>query len=521
MQEGSWSRRAFVRGSLAAAAAGIGALNSGTDAYASASPSVITSATTDAGANPPGDVAAFVTRPDLRPPRIEITQSPAAQRVGAELPYFAVANEGNTGDRGLMLLDRSGDLVWFRPVSTPAVKNLNVQIYRGKPVLTWWEGTQVANGCGVGTSYLCDGSYDVIATVNAGDGLATDFHELNLTSRGTALVTAYRTSTADLSELGGPPQAAVQSGVAQEIDIATGAVVFQWDSLDHVPVTETFIPLASAAQKQAAQEQNAPFDYFHINSIGVADDGDLLISARNTCTVYKVDRTTGAVRWRLGGRNSDFTMGPGTTFWWQHDVRAQDHSVQGASVLSVFDDGAWPSREPQSRGLLLNVDASTGQCSLLRAYTSPFQLQANNRGSMQVLPDGSVLIGWGSEPYFSEFTASGQQVLSARLPHGDSLYRVFAVDWTGTPDGAPAVVARPAGSGGTVVYMSWNGATEVASWQVSAGSGPSSLRPAGQGRKDGFETAILVGDDGPYFSVAALDADGRELRRSATVRREE
>ena len=91
-------------------------------------------------------------------------------------------------------------------------------------------------------------------------------------------------------------------------------MLFQWDSLDHVPVTDTYRPFAGGTKAD-------PFDYFHINSISIAPDGDLLVSARNTCAVYKVARPTGQVTWRLGGKRSSFRMGPGATFWWQHDVR--------------------------------------------------------------------------------------------------------------------------------------------------------------------------------------------------------
>jgi hypothetical protein len=91
----------------------------------------------------------------------------------------------------------------------------------------------------------------------------------------------------------------------QEIDILSGRVLFEWSSLDQVPVTDTY-------QGFSGGTKDSPFDYFHVNSIAIADDGDLLVSARNTCAVYKVARPGGQVRWRLGGKNSSFAMGAGT-----------------------------------------------------------------------------------------------------------------------------------------------------------------------------------------------------------------
>jgi hypothetical protein len=454
----------------------------------------------------------FESRPDLLPPRVEITR-PGGASAEAASPgrrYFLLTTEGPAGQHGPLMLDGDGEIVWFRPVVHGGLaKNLNVQTYRGRSALTWWEsgrvGSNVAIGEGVG--YIASDSYRVVATVRAGNGLRMDFHEFNVTSRGTALITAYRPRVCDLRPLGGARRGWAFGGVAQEIDIATGKVIFEWDSLDHVPLTETMHHFYPGVESR-------PFDYFHINSIGVAADGNLLISGRNTCAVYKVDRKTGSVIWRLGGRRSSFAMGPGARFWWQHHVRER-----APGVLSIFDDGANPVRENQSRGILLSLNAGARRATLRRAFTGSPRELADNQGSMQVLPDGGVLIGWGSEPVFSEFTASGKQVVTGRLPRGDWSYRAFAADWTGAPGDRPAVAARRAEHGGTVVYMSWNGATEVARWLVYAGSGASALGPIAAQRRGGFETAIFVRADLPYFSVAALNADGGVLGRSGVVRR--
>lgn len=426
--------------------------------------------------------------------------------------YFLLTTEGPAGQHGPLMLDGDGEVVWFRPVARGGLaKNLNVQTYQGKPALTWWESGRVGRNVtiGEGVGYIASDRYEITATVRAGNGLRMDFHEFNVTSRGTALITAYRPRICDLRWLGGARRGWAFGGVAQEIDIASGKVIFEWDSLDHVPVTETMHHFYPGVAWQ-------PFDYFHINSISVASDGNLLISARNTCAVYKVDRSTGAVMWRLGGRRSSFAMGPGTRFWWQHHVR--EHAP---GVFSIFDDGANPAREKQSRGILVDVDFGARRAGLRRAFADSPRELAVNQGSMQVLPDGGALIGWGSEPVFSEFTADGKQVLTGLLPRGDWSYRAFAASWTGTPAGRPAVAARRAAHGGTVVYMSWNGATEVAGWAVHAGSASSgaALQPVATQRNGGFETAIFVPGDRSYFAAMALDQAGRVLGRSGVVRR--
>jgi hypothetical protein len=483
------SRRGLIRGVLATAAAGGVAWQAGA-----------------AAAEAPGDTVRFVSRPDLRPPRVTMTH----RRVPPESPrYFLLATDGSVGQHGLLILDPNGDAVWFSPVGRDGVvTNLDVQTYQGEPVLTWWANTQRSSdpSVGVGVGMIANSKYEVIAKVAAGNGLSTDFHEFNLTSRGTALVTARRRQQLDLSKLGGPANGYAWSGVAQEIDIATGKVVLEWDSLDHVALTETL-------HRFNGGTPGYPFDYFHINSVAVTHDDDLLISARNTSAVYKVDRKTGAVKWRLGGRKSSFAMGRGATFWWQHDARET-----APDVLSIFDDASVPCKETQSRGILLDLNPAKMRATLRQAYTSPARPRAANQGSMQVLDDGRVLVGWGNQPAFTEFTPDGTELLNGQLPRGDWSYRAFAQDWTGFPDERPAAVARRTRSGGAVVYMSWNGATEVANWTLYAGARETGLTAVATQPRTSFETAVFSPHGGPYFAVDALDAEGRVLARSATVR---
>ena len=457
----------------------------------------------------------FASRPDLSPPAVTVTRYPAhaAGPVGAAgsagAPHHIFLSPkgyvGNgPGQQGLMILDTAGQLVWFLPMPANAPFNFQMQTYQGKPVLTWWSGSVTA-GHGQGACTIMDASYRTIATIQAGNGLQADLHEMTLTPAGTALITAYRTAAADLSALGGPTSGQVLSCQAQEIDIATGQMIFAWDSLDHVPVTETRAALASG-------DQTTPFDYFHMNSISLAPDGDLLISSRNTWTVYKVSRASGNIVWRLNGKASDFAMGPGAAFYWQHHVRAH-----AGNQLSIFDDGSSPPEESQSRGILLSVDETAKQARLVRQYVHPARLLADNQGSMQILPDGRVFVGWGDQPYFSEFTADGTLVLDGRLPANDQSYRAFAYDWVGKPTDAPALAVQPSTTRGVTAYASWNGATELASWRVLAGASASSLSPAATVHRAGFETAIAVGSSGPYFVAAALDRSGREIGRSAPV----
>jgi hypothetical protein len=462
-----------------------------------------------AAAGAAGGVRHFVSRPDLTPPDVIITQhGPAGTSTAGDPPYFLLTPSAGRGTPGLMILDRAGGIVWYSPNSRGTEQlDLKVQSYQGRPVLTWWEG-KVLTGYGQGQVVIADSSYRTIATVKAGHGLTADLHEIFISPQDTALITVYKPVAANLSRLGGPAKGVVLSGVVQEIDIPSGRVLFEWSSIDHVPVTDTVVSFTGGTSK-------VPFDYFHINSISIAPDGTLLVSARNTSTVYKIARPSGKVVWRLGGRRSSFRMGPGTTFWFQHQALPQ-----GSNTISIFDDGGAPPKEPQSRGILINLNTSTMRATLQHSYVHPgTRLLAAFEGSMQVLPGGRVLVGWGNLPYFSEFSANGTLLLDGHYPGGDQTYRVLSAAWTGQPTTQPAVAARVGQAGGSVVYASWNGATQVASWTVLAGQSPGGLAQVGSKARHGFETAITVNNPGPYFSVVANDASGQTLGQSPTVRR--
>ncbi len=496
----SLTRRDLLQrsGTAAAAAAGLGLVGCGTS-----------SAVSRRGSQAK-NLQHYVSRPDLTPPKVTLTH--VAPGHDLQYLFLGIANSG-PGQGGAMIMDTTGELVWFAPDTGAYQSKLDFQrqIYRGKPVLTWFQGRVVEGGYGEGVAIIADDSYRVTHTILAHNGLKVDEHEFNISPRGTALVSAYHKQRYDLSKLGGPTRGWLLSGQAQEIDIETGELLFSWDSLDHIGFDETYLPVEGGHGTK-----DKPYDYFHINTIGEAGDGDLLIGARNTWCVYKVSRKTGEIVWRLNGKKTDFTMAPGSEFYWQHDTR-----LHGPDTLTVFDDGydgVLPKNEKQSRALILNVDYDRMLVTVRKGFTHPGQLVlAKAMGNAQMLPGGGMFVGWGTNPYFSEFDADGRLLLDGMLLKGDPTYRSFIGDWEGHPAEPPAAAARRR-PGGATVYASWNGATEVASWNVLAGRSQAALAKVATAAKKGFETAIAVGTRGPHFAVEPCDAKGRPLSRSAPVK---
>ncbi len=396
-------------------------------------------------------------------------------------------------------------MVWFDPLDTKGVTDFRVQSYRGRPVLTWWRG-QSEKGVGNGHYVIADDHYRQIATVRAGNGLHGDIHEFLITPQDTALLTVYHDVPRDLSAFGGPRHGTLKEGVVQEVEIGSGRVLFEWHSADHVDPSESYQPLP--------KDPADPWDYFHVNSI--EPDGDaLLVSARHTSTVYELRRSDGAILWRLGGKRSDFDVDEAARFAWQHDARRQPDGT-----ISLFDNAAsHPDQAPQSRVLVLRVDEERRTAALVRSYAHAPPLLSTSQGDGQLLPDGHVLVGWGSNEFVTEYDRDGTVLLDLRFGGGGAdSYRAYRSPWSGRPAEPPAVAARAAG-GGTAVYASWNGATEVARWRVLAGDDRQRLSPVATVARDGFETRADVDTDARFFAVVALASDGTPLGTSPTVER--
>lgn len=493
-----WTRRRFLK---AAGAGALGLLGAG-GAYEALA------RLTEPTATPPIPTAAvavdrlhFRSRPDLSPPRVTV-----GVRQGPTAPGYVFLTPANgAAPDGPLIVDDAGEPIWVGPRLAPNVTTFGLFEYRGAPVLALWEGTGVT-GYGYGDYVLLDTSYQEVARVRAGNGYRGDLHEFLVTPQGTAIFDIFNTRAGEIQTDRGPAEGLIIEGVLQEVDIATGKVVFEWHSADHVSTGESYFAMPRGFGE--------PYDYFHINSIDVDTDGNLLVSSRHCWTIFKVDRHSGEILWRLGGKRSDFAIGPGAEFSWQHHVR---HHSGGR--LTIFDNGAASPTtitEAPTRGLLLNLDTEARQASLVQAFIQPEHLECPSQGTVQLLSDGHVFMGWGSQPRYSEFTLEGHLLLDASFPTKGS-YRTFRFPWQGRPTDAPAIAVAANGAAGATLYASWNGATEVARWDVLAGPSADRLSRVGGAARSGFETAIAVPTSEPYVAARAMDAGGSPLATSRTV----
>ncbi len=367
--------------------------------------------------------SAFAANPTAPPPVTILTSN---GHLGYGDIFIAPTGDTSQYANGPEILDQHGNVVWFHPVPEgQSAADFRTQTYRGQPVLTWWQGTGLG-GLSSGTDYIYNDHYQQIATVNAGDGLSADGHEFLITPWNTALILSYTTATANLTSIGGPADQTVINGVVQEIDIATGRVLFQWNSADHVPYSQSEQPLPAST--------STPWDWFHINAVKAGPDGTLLIDARDTWTTYDVNRFTGDINWQLGGKDSSFAVqaAPGQTldsageiFAWQHDPEYHGHGI-----FTFFDnESSGTPLLPYSRAVTVRLNWHTHVATLLSSDDQPEGLSAAAEGNAQLTPDGDLFVGWGVLPYFSEFDPSGQLAFNAEFPAGVNTYRAYLLPW--------------------------------------------------------------------------------------------
>jgi hypothetical protein len=313
---------------------------------------------------------------------------------------------------------------------------------------------------------------------------------------------AYNPVQSSLASAGGPASGIVLDCIIQQIDIPTGLVMWEWHSLGHVDVSESYSKLPGLAT-------NA-FDYFHINSLTTDSHGNFLISARNTSALYQLNPRSGAIAWRLGGKRSTFALAPGVQFAYQHNALWLPNGE-----ISLYDDEGAPPVKPPSRGEVIKLDLTAKTATLATQLVHTPGLLSFCCGSTQQLPGGNWMLGWGGLSNLTEFNAQGQMIFDAQLPHGETTYRVYRELWSAQPSDAPAIAARTSG-GTSAVYASWNGATDVASWQLLSGTAAGHLSPVSRTPKSGFET-VIPASPAAFYEVRALSASGSVLASSKVI----
>jgi hypothetical protein len=377
-----------------------------------------------------------------------------------------------------------------------------------------------------GYAVVLDDTFQTRTSVHSSSGVANfDEHEFNVLPDGSSLFTLYNPERYDLSAYNiTSGQGWIMNCFFQHIEIGTNRLLFEWAALDHVPLNETFVLPDSTESSGTGLDPTTPWDYFHINSVDMNADGDYLVSARHTSTIYKVSGQDGHIIWRLGGSVSDFSFAPGLNFSFQHDARFREEN-ETTTIISLFDNASngYNQTARYSSGMILKLNHTSNSVTLLQEFVAPDEMVSPSQGNLQLFGPRSnwrtsnAFMGWGKNAFISEYTSDGRMVQLGHFAiEGAMHYRAFKYNFTSNPTDAPALYTYAHNtSAPTSYWMSWNGATKVASWRIYSSAqrdGPWSVITTV--KKTGFETMFTAPKYHPWSLVESLDVNGKPLRNS-------
>lgn len=439
--------------------------------------------------------------------------------------YLFVSLRGNYAEAKPYILDTAGNLIWTFDEYMGEIYNLQVQEYKGQPYITYWAGDDTVGGHGAGKYHMLDQHYEEFKQIDAANGLDADLHDFRITSENTALITVYQIIEADLSSINASlEKGEIWDSIFQEIDLETGEALFEWRASEHIDWDEAYLDM----NEQADGAKGRPWDFYHINTVDKDPAGNYLVSGRFTRSIIYINGTSGDIIWRLGGKRNDFkdlSDGAATNFAGQHDV----HWTDDYKSITFFDNRAdwFTAIDDKSAGakLILNYSSALSQptAELVQTYIHPSKILSISQGSMQTLPSGNMLVGYGFNGVVAEFSPSGKLLCDAffeastYLGSGDvQTYRAYKNHWIGLPN-TPVDLALHDG----VFYVSWLGATEVREWVLRSAFGDDDeWTEIARFRKDGFETHYTLTAEQRikrWARAYALGENGEELGSSESL----
>ncbi|KAF5027191.1 hypothetical protein F66182_679 [Fusarium sp. NRRL 66182] len=440
--------------------------------------------------------------------------------------FLTMEHEGKSGP----VIFSSKDLsLVYADIKYERTFDARAQVKSGGKYLTFIEGDRC---------HAFDAFYQKKWTVSITDLGATEanIHDFEFTHQDTALMTAYQDVRYNMTALGGEIDGWLSDSIFQEVELHTNRVTNVWRSFNHVNITDTLVKYNPKTTFMGGEG----FDWFHLDSVYKTIKGHYLVSSKGLSAIILLQADTLNPRWVLGGKRNQFkdlSNGDATNFAHQYNARFVQNNQ---SRLSFFDNHITETGSCSggncSRGVVVELDYEEMTVKLLHEFYHPQNISSGSGGSVQGLDNGNFLVGWGANPGITEYAPNGTVVLDIQrgvMPHesqGDldadmSVYRAWKMDWIGRPPWGPSIASSPPGetTSNTVIYLSWNGDTQVHRWEVYAGQDErnvtSSRRLIANSTRSGFETEIwLEGSSHPRFARAvAVGKNGKVLGSTATV----
>lgn len=466
----------------------------------------------------------YISRPDIIPAEWNVSYTAPGANISDGYIFLAQRVESPVS---ITIYTSTGDLVyWYTSDqisnASNGAFNFRPQILNDEVVFTYWEGYASLAGYGMGRDIIMSSNYStMIANITATN--FSDIHESRITSSNDMLSTMYNTlGGVDTSSLAnGAENSYIEDGCFQRLSIPQGTPNFTFCSYEAgIGIDESFLAIATAPTSPTSS-----WDYIHVNSIEVDNIGNYLLSGRHMHAVYYIDGQSGDIIWRLGGKLSNFT-GSGINFSWQHDVQfayeldtpAETLQNQTTRYITMFDNASdgTTNNQSASNGLIIELNLNNMTATTITNFTTPAgetDLLATSQGSFQLFGSDqpspastNVLMGYGELPVFVEWDINGTalQIVHWGNSTVSQSYRTYKAPWVGTPVTSPDVAIQD-----NILYVSWNGATEVAIWKIVQGSNTTEVM------KSSFETAIaLNASSTDMIQAMALDSKGNQLAAS-------
>ncbi len=324
--------------------------------------------------------------------------------------FFVVQMNNNYA----VIFNSDGVPVWWYKAST---EPFDAELL-SDGTIAWQRHTGGGTAGGGFEIHTLDGQ--LVRVVGAAGGLATDIHELVLLPNGNYLLGAqvYQAHE-DASPYGGSSDATVIGFEIQELT-PDGQLAWKWDSLEHIGLGQTTDPWWS----QLLQSGRQVMDIQHWNA--VEPDGKLLLlSFRHLDAVYAINRTTGAIAWKLGGIHTSQSLkvlnDPEGSYplAGQHDPR-----LLPDGTISIYDNFTGRHKPPRVVRYRINAQAKTAR--LVESFSDPTATKSPCCGSARLLPSGDWLVGWGGLKFVGGYNSEGHSIFRLQLPGGSS-YRAFPV----------------------------------------------------------------------------------------------
>ena len=411
--------------------------------------------------------------------------------------YIFLNTSWNSYPHYSLILDNSGNPIWYIRTQDNR-QDLKVQPDGRLTMLT-----NLLDSPGFefpGFEYVAmDTTYTVVDTFHVPSGYYGEEHDLQVLKNGHYLLIAKNDSIVDISQLisGGNPHATVTGNSVVEMD-ADDNPVFIWRSWD-----EGHYNILDAVHEDLYGSQ---IDYVHMNAIDVDLDGNILVSSRHMSEVTKINRQTGEVIWRLGGKHDYFTWeNDDGHISYQHDIR-----VLPNGNYTIFDNGNY--RYPYySRAMEFSVDTTDWTVTKIWEYPEAHDIFAGWMGNTQRLSNGNTAICWADDalPKLTEVRPDGSKAFEMNFVESHASYRAFRFPWKAKA-AAPYLVAEPWPDRVTLIFNKF-GDPDVTEYRIYGGTKPKPKQIiATASQPFAHLSSELQNGTEYFFRVTAMNTQGQE-----------